>query len=447
MQQLACLPPQSQSLLPKSYRVLVQEGSPVADFYPESFSIDMNNKRNPWEGVNLIPFIDAQRLMDAIHTLNVDAGLTEEEKKRNCVGHLKLFQYSSHNFGSYPFPFQSSLFRNIHRVHCSFQNTTIGKPSCPQETVLRLRPLADTMYIDFANCDTSLDNLRIETTGRFSRHPTTVIKIPPRIREADLTLEVLKRLASNSLKRMVCYPSWCSHYAIIVGIITKKYSISFEPGQNTLQITRNNAVLVESVQRIMTYMVHDALQGRPSVLGLGGIDLQEVNILLKLLPVTGLIRERMSGRLQYEYHNECLLFPFQLVQPVSKITNPHFTLLNDQSIWNRIKKGDCVVFLGAGSVSSHSLQGAVGYIEAIKDELVTVKLTQLPILASRNPLHSSRSKWYTSYELAEILQIPRHAVEMLVSRYMVQSSQDDQNIGMNWVHRDHVNPRRFADFR
>ena len=447
MQQLACLPPQSQSLLPKSYRVLVQEGSPVADFYPESFSIDMNNKRNPWEGVNLIPFIDAQRLMNAIRMLNVDAGLTEEEKKRNCVGHMKLFQYSSHNFGSYSFPFKSSLFRNIQRVHCSFQNTTIGKPSCPQETVLRLRPLADTMYIDFTNCDTSLDYLRIETTGRFSRYPTTVIKIPPRIREADLTLKVLKKLASNSLKRMVCYPSWCSHYAIIVGIITKKYSISFEPGKNTLQITSNSVALVESVQRIMTLMVHDALNGRPSVLGLGGIDLQEVNILLKLLPVTSLIRERMSGRLQYEYHNECILLPFQLVQPVSKITNPRFTLLNDQPIWNRIKKGDCVVFLGAGSMSSHSLQGAVGYIEAIKDELVTVKLTQLPLLTSRNALYSSRSRWYTSYELAEILQIPRHAVEMLVSRYRVQSSQNDHDIGMDWVHRDHVNPRGFADFR
>ena len=246
---------------------------------------------------------------------------------------------------------------------------------------------------------------------------------------------------------MVCYPSWCSHYAIIVGIITKKYSISFEQGKNTLQITNNSAALVESVQRIMTLMVHDALNGRPSVLGLGGIDLQEVNILLKLLPVTGLIRERMSGRLQYEYHNECILLPFQLVQPVSKITNPRFTLLNDQPIWNRIKKGDCVVFLGAGSMSSHSLQGAVGYIEAIKDELVIVKLTQLPLLTSRNALYSSRSRWYTSYELAEILQIPRHAVEMLVSRYRVQSSQNDHDIGMDWVHRDHVNPRGFADFR
>jgi len=69
-QLLGCLPPASANFLPRPYRDLMTlESSPIADLYPLNFEVDMNGAHNPWEGVNLLPFIDEKRLRDAMKGL------------------------------------------------------------------------------------------------------------------------------------------------------------------------------------------------------------------------------------------------------------------------------------------------------------------------------------------------------------------------------------------
>ena len=40
--------------------------SPILDFYPEEFESDLNGKRQEWEAVVKIPFIDEDRLLRAM---------------------------------------------------------------------------------------------------------------------------------------------------------------------------------------------------------------------------------------------------------------------------------------------------------------------------------------------------------------------------------------------
>lgn len=54
-------------LPPQAYqRLFVADESPIRDFYPTNFAIDMNGKRFTWQAVVLLPFIDERRLLEAV---------------------------------------------------------------------------------------------------------------------------------------------------------------------------------------------------------------------------------------------------------------------------------------------------------------------------------------------------------------------------------------------
>jgi 5'-3' exoribonuclease 2 len=63
---------------------MVDPDSPILDFYPETFHIDMNGKKMTWQGVALLPFIDPDRLLAAMATRYPQ--LTDDERRRNHWG-------------------------------------------------------------------------------------------------------------------------------------------------------------------------------------------------------------------------------------------------------------------------------------------------------------------------------------------------------------------------
>lgn len=46
--------------------LMYEETSPIIDFYPRNFELDMNGKKQDWEAVVKIPFIDQKRLLKAM---------------------------------------------------------------------------------------------------------------------------------------------------------------------------------------------------------------------------------------------------------------------------------------------------------------------------------------------------------------------------------------------
>ena len=96
-QLLAVLPPKSSNLLPKSLaNLMVEKDSPISDFYPENFQIDMNGKRNIWEGIVLLPFIDQKTLLKEVENSRKKTKLSDEECIRNSFGKDIVF-YSKLN--------------------------------------------------------------------------------------------------------------------------------------------------------------------------------------------------------------------------------------------------------------------------------------------------------------------------------------------------------------
>jgi 5'-3' exoribonuclease 2 len=70
-------------------KLMLDPQSPIIDFYPEDFQIDLNGKKFAWQGVALLPFVDESRLFKAVEPYRKE--LTLAEQKRNTRGDDRLY--------------------------------------------------------------------------------------------------------------------------------------------------------------------------------------------------------------------------------------------------------------------------------------------------------------------------------------------------------------------
>uniref|UniRef100_A0A2R5LC27 5'-3' exoribonuclease n=1 Tax=Ornithodoros turicata TaxID=34597 RepID=A0A2R5LC27_9ACAR len=99
-QLMSVFPAASKQHLPDPWaELMIDPDSPIIDFYPDDFKVDLNGKKYAWQGVALLPFVDEKRLLETVET--VYPLLTEEEKKRNTRGDDMLYVRKGHKGYSY----------------------------------------------------------------------------------------------------------------------------------------------------------------------------------------------------------------------------------------------------------------------------------------------------------------------------------------------------------
>ncbi|KAL0299792.1 UNVERIFIED_CONTAM: 5'-3' exoribonuclease 4 [Sesamum radiatum] len=103
-QLMGVLPAASAQALPLLYRKLMSDpSSPILDFYPTEFELDLNGRKQAWKAVCRLPFIEEERLLTEI--AKVEHTLTDEERRRNTLGLDKLFVHLSHPLAAKLFTF------------------------------------------------------------------------------------------------------------------------------------------------------------------------------------------------------------------------------------------------------------------------------------------------------------------------------------------------------
>jgi 5'-3' exoribonuclease 1 len=113
---MGVLPDRSKKIVPVVYHdLMTNPASPIIDFYPRDFELDMNGKKMEWEAVVKIPFIDEKRLLDAMAPLN--KLLSDDEKMRNDFGVTLKFTHDPDVDYVYPSS-MVGIFPDIPHCHC-----------------------------------------------------------------------------------------------------------------------------------------------------------------------------------------------------------------------------------------------------------------------------------------------------------------------------------------
>ncbi|GAA5858509.1 hypothetical protein JCM8547_007340 [Rhodosporidiobolus lusitaniae] len=100
-QLMGVLPELSSAHIPPAFRDLMSDStSPIIDFYPTIFEQDLNGKKQDWEAIVKIPFIDEKRLLDTMATRAPK--LTAEENARNSFGNSTRFVFDDELDRTYP---------------------------------------------------------------------------------------------------------------------------------------------------------------------------------------------------------------------------------------------------------------------------------------------------------------------------------------------------------
>ncbi|EPE33770.1 hypothetical protein GLAREA_06783 [Glarea lozoyensis ATCC 20868] len=115
-QLMGVLPDRSKKIVPAVYHdLMTNPKSPIIDFYPRDFELDMNGKKMEWEAVVKIPFIDEKRLLDAMAPIN--KLLTDDEKFRNEFGVTLKFSHDPDIDFVYPSSL-TGIFPDIPHCRC-----------------------------------------------------------------------------------------------------------------------------------------------------------------------------------------------------------------------------------------------------------------------------------------------------------------------------------------
>lgn len=315
-QLLGCLPPASKNMLPRSYQwLMINATSPLIQFYPIQFNIDMNGKRNPWEAVVLLPFIDERILLSTEAEMCPESSLNSEEIARNTFGKVLHFHYDPNEGSTY---FSCNPEIGLPDVnHCQttvsysipslapgayfkaeeVPGTAVSLPGFPSLTVLEM----DGVDIEF---------IKLNIFGSESKYKSLVLSAKKK--DYDVSKLNLKALLGRYV--YVNYPQ--VHEAKVVAVTVENQEIRLAYNKDTneeeIKVTPFDYVTQQKWKKESGEMETGYLKGR-GIPGSGGLDIGDVHVRVRVLSLQGMRRDPSTGATKKVFGTTEADIPLQLV--------------------------------------------------------------------------------------------------------------------------------------
>ena len=297
-QLLGCLPPASKVMLPMPYQFLmVSQDSPLVEYYPLEFSVDMDGKKNPWEAVVLLPFIDETRLMAAESKYIDQNKLSDDDKQRNKFGKVLSYRFEPSVTSTYlscnseiPLPDITNCQTSVTLSEPSLAPGAYFTPKLVPGTITPIAGFPSVAVLEMQSVETEF--LKVNVFGASSKYRSISLKL----KEKNFDVDKLNVTVLIGRSVYVNFPM--VHEAKVVAVSTEK-------GEHRL--VRNVVKGVDDV----TFIPYDYgtskkwkteavaaeqafLSGR-GVPGIGGVDIGQIKMRVRVVALQGMKQDLSTG--------------------------------------------------------------------------------------------------------------------------------------------------------
>ncbi|KAL6450930.1 XRN1 5'-3' exoribonuclease 1 [Candida maltosa Xu316] len=424
-QLMAVLPARSRKLMPLVYRPLMtDEKSPIIAYYPNEVEIDMNGKKQSWEAVVLLDFVDEKKLIENLKP--IEEKLTPEESQRNSYGKNIRFVHNPQIDHVFPSPIPG-IFHDIEHDKCyeeefklpEIENLKIGLIEGAKTGTELLAGFPTLASIPFTS-DLVIEGVKIFNFP--SRSESMIINIENVW--ADLTVA---QFAQSFINKLV-YSKWpFLRECRVVKVMDREFkyeSVRTQSGGKKIvgtELSNDDRAIYrnETINMKLKWMKEH------------GVKLAPVETLVFVQPVNGLIRNA-KGAYVKTYAKENEVYPLQLIVKEVANKDQRYATRPPLPIDEEFPINSQVVFLGDMGYGSPAQ--IVGYTDDNKK--LSIKIFKIQSIAEPNIgkkrlfIESKEFKYYPSYEVSKTLKLNPLLLSRITSQFMIQDGRQKVNIGL-----------------
>jgi hypothetical protein len=320
--------------------------------------------------VNLLPFIDIQRLKDTVAIHCPEDKLSPDERKRNSLGKVYCYKYDvtctdtvvSANPGI-GLPDIIASHSSVSIIDELESNTIPFKPELIPGTQIPYPGFPSLNVLPIASVE--LTPVGLNCFGSASKYPNTILTL-----HQMPELPPLEVLAENVLGKSL-FVNWpMMHEGRVVAISNEAKEIRLIKGKpKVYDFNDLTGDRWASESEAIMQMYH-AGNGIP---GSGGVQINEIKIRLKLVPLQGMKTNPANGSSKKLFGQEEADVPLQLALWQAPAPDPRFVERGPMTLQDRFPEG-CTVLLTKGKY-----RGCKGTVAGIADKKnVGVKVQTFP---------------------------------------------------------------------
>ena len=325
--------------------------------------------RNPWEGVNLLPFIDEVLLKDAISKFCPDESLTADEKNRNIIGKVFIYSYDPAINDTIPSCNRDIGLPDI--VKCNSkcdtldyrENTEIAfKPILIPGTQIPSPGFPSLNVLPMQSVE--LTEIGLNCFGSPSKYSTTVLSLHPlpQLPPAD-------KLADSILGKSI-FINWpMMHEAKVVAISDSTTEVRMVKKKKKIRAFSEKEVEQWNIETAQ--MIQHEFNGF-GVPGSGGVSIGDIQIRLKVVPLQGMRTSALDGSSKKLFGKQEADVPLQMSLFKAPAPDPRFEERGPCQLQDRFPSNSNII------LTKGKYRGCLGTVMEIFDDKVGIKISIIP---------------------------------------------------------------------